>query len=448
MIEYYDRLSTHIDGSSEIVEQQIKHGCVAAVPNKPNCASPPQSSTRASDWQSLDIRLSPNVSNAPNPPAIKPKNVRILSHNVQRMISHSNSLDEISETSRTINQLKLRTFKREPSGRSKASQINIPLSKNTCKLTQTGNELVDTFDPVECLDIETTTLKSASCSDILEDNKITPGNDIFLFCKKQPTDIAARVSVEALSINGATKFTNCSTNIKKIVQKLESNTSNKFTTETNATMETQNSEETMTSTRGKGLPSDSSDDLYQDCINEATNFHVKVPVELHETSKIEYFKKLSINERKQKLFKRAVIEDEQPAAEKSPVSPTTDNPRKIELKEHQTTKNYLKDKKVPSPRPMNGTDNATIKPVPDIARLKHRPLSASSICSTSSSSSSGSEHLTGKLGISYLASVESLADHSESEQTHSGLTLCERACMEIIDSEKSYVADLGQVIKG
>lgn len=443
MIEYYDRLSTHIDASSETVTQQIKSGCVAAVPLPPNCASP-QTPTRASDWQSTDTRLAPKVSNAPNPPAIKPKNVRILSNNVQRMISHSNSLDEISETSRTLNLLKLRSFKGHPSGRSKASQINIPLSKNTCKLTQTGNELVDTFDPIECL--ETTALKSASCSDILEDNKLTPGNDIFLFCsKKQSTDMAARGSVETISI---TNFSNCSTNIKKIVQQLESNASNKLTAETNISMETLNSEDTMTSAKGKGPPSDSSDDLYHDCINEASNFHVKVPVELHETSKIEYFKKLSIDERKQKLFKRAVIEDKLPAAEKSMDSPKTDTLTKIELKEEPTTKNYITDKKVPSPRPIDRSDNVAAKPVPDIARLKHRPLSASSICSSSSSSSSGSEHLTGKLGISYLASVESLADHSESEQTHSGLTLCERACMEIIDSEKSYVADLGQVIKG
>lgn len=442
MIEYYDRLSTHIDASSEIVAQQIKPGSVAAVP--PNCA-PPQTPTRTSDWQSLDIRLTPKVSNAPTSLAIKP--VRILSHNVQRMISHSNSLDEISETSRTLNQLKLKTFKRQPSGRSKASQINIPLSKNTCKLTQTGNELVDTFDPVECL--ETTALKSASCSDILEDNNITSGNDIFLFCsKKQSTDITARSSVETLSINGASKFSNCSSNIKKIVQQLESNTSNRLTPETNVSIETLNSEATMSSAKVNALPSDSSDDLYQDCINEASNFHVKVPVDLHETSKIEYFKNLSINERKQKLFKRAVIEDELPATEQSTVSPKTDNLTKIEPKEHPTTNNYLTDKNGPSSRPKNGSDNVAAKPVPDIARLKHRPLSASSICSTSSSSSSGSEHLVGKLGISYLASVESLADHSESEQTHSGLTLCERACMEIIDSEKSYVADLGQVIKG
>ncbi|KXJ81481.1 hypothetical protein RP20_CCG019585 [Aedes albopictus] len=88
--------------------------------------------------------------------------------------------------------------------------------------------------------------------------------------------------------------------------------------------------------------------------------------------------------------------------------------------------------------------------------LSTRPLSASSICSYSSSSSSGSEHLllvNGKCcgAPSYQASVESLADQSECEQSatgSSGLTMCERAVREIIDSERSFVEDLGQIIKG
>ncbi|XP_017491216.1 PREDICTED: uncharacterized protein LOC108379381 [Rhagoletis zephyria] len=88
--------------------------------------------------------------------------------------------------------------------------------------------------------------------------------------------------------------------------------------------------------------------------------------------------------------------------------------------------------------------------LPDIAKLKHRPLSSSSICSTSSSSSSGSDHLNGKLATSYLASVESLADQSENElmDPHSGMTVLERAMLEIVDSERSFVEDLGQVIRG
>ncbi|XP_040155417.1 uncharacterized protein LOC120895819 isoform X2 [Anopheles arabiensis] len=111
---------------------------------------------------------------------------------------------------------------------------------------------------------------------------------------------------------------------------------------------------------------------------------------------------------------------------------------------------------------------------PNTPVLSSRPLSASSICSYSSStSSSGSEHhLPGGKGSapgSYQASVESLADHSEPEQHGGnllllrhcdatelapgtgpviGMTMCERAVREIIDSESSYVKDLGQVIRG
>ncbi|XP_054741281.1 uncharacterized protein LOC129246457, partial [Anastrepha obliqua] len=88
--------------------------------------------------------------------------------------------------------------------------------------------------------------------------------------------------------------------------------------------------------------------------------------------------------------------------------------------------------------------------LPEIAKLKHRPLSSSSICSTSSSSSSGSDQLNGKLATSYLASVESLADQSENElmDPHSGMSVLERAMLEMVDSERSYVEDLGQVIRG
>ncbi|XP_035790940.1 uncharacterized protein LOC118466113 isoform X2 [Anopheles albimanus] len=120
---------------------------------------------------------------------------------------------------------------------------------------------------------------------------------------------------------------------------------------------------------------------------------------------------------------------------------------------------------------------------PSTPVLNSRPLSASSIgssysststSSTSTSSSLGSENLLAggrkcSSAPSYQASVESLADHSEPEpapigsgnvhggagtasvhggSTAPGLTMCERAVREIIESESSYVKDLGQVIRG
>ncbi|KAH8401194.1 hypothetical protein KR009_003565, partial [Drosophila setifemur] len=94
----------------------------------------------------------------------------------------------------------------------------------------------------------------------------------------------------------------------------------------------------------------------------------------------------------------------------------------------------------------------------ELARLNNRPLSSSSICSTSSSSSSGSDQLlNGKLtATSYLASVESLAesendlgDHPHHHPHHPpAMSVLERACLEIVDSERSFVEDLGVVIKG
>ncbi|XP_030557843.1 myosin-M heavy chain isoform X2 [Drosophila novamexicana] len=96
----------------------------------------------------------------------------------------------------------------------------------------------------------------------------------------------------------------------------------------------------------------------------------------------------------------------------------------------------------------------------ELTRLNNRPLSSSSICSTSSSSSSGSDQLlNGKLAAtSYLASVESLAEsenelgdhhHHHHHPSHTNpMSVLERACLEIVDSERSFVEDLGQVIKG
>ena len=89
----------------------------------------------------------------------------------------------------------------------------------------------------------------------------------------------------------------------------------------------------------------------------------------------------------------------------------------------------------------------------EIQSLKIRPLSASSICSSSSSNSStSSSEPHPKLGTSYLASSESLADHSECEiysnNNNSALTMCEKAVLEITDTERSFVEDIRQVIHG
>lgn len=111
--------------------------------------------------------------------------------------------------------------------------------------------------------------------------------------------------------------------------------------------------------------------------------------------------------------------------------------------------------KTPTPAP-KFHENSSDSKLTASPSTKHRPLSAASISSSSSSTSTASSAnsfaaetlVNGKLsGVTYLASIESLADHSENEGNPS-LTMCERAALEIIESEKSYVEDLGQIIKG
>lgn len=334
----------------------------------------------------------------------KPKNFNVLSQNVKRMLLHSSLDDESFDTSTPINSP--RNVKRLPSGKLKAT--NIPLSKNTCKLTQSGNELVDTLDT----------------QDFTESKKhIQPENN-------NSGEKAQNINEKETDLHF--KWNKCdehktSNNIKKIVQQLESRSAIKIVSsvdmDTSIKME-ENSTNNTTTTTTHPNDTDSSDDHFENCINEANNFNVKVPVGW-EDSKQEYLKKLSIRE-ENKQNKSAIINE-------------LNNLPKSDQQKQQVIETT----------PVNGNSDKhlAILPIPEIARLKHRPLSASSICSTTSSSSSGSENLV-KLGVSYLASVESLADHSENELTNSGLTLCERACMEIIDSERSYVEDLGQVIKG
>lgn len=108
-----------------------------------------------------------------------------------------------------------------------------------------------------------------------------------------------------------------------------------------------------------------------------------------------------------------------------------------------------------SEKPLDATTFSSDSKLNVSPSTKHRPLSAASISSSSSTTSTasssnsfGAENPTKVNGITYLASIESLADHSENETNNPGLTMCERAALEIIDSEKSYVADLGQIIRG
>lgn len=278
----------------------------------------------------------------------------------------------------------------------------LPLSRNTSKLTLSGNEMVDAYESALEYSSSTESLhKSTSntCSGYF-------GSDTVTDSEKTPTNLDKNKSFiysRALSQSQATSH------------ETETDTANHFEKETN----TQNKEN---SSLTEIKDSDSSDDLYEDCINEAINFMVNVPEALQPKKNSSLQKLITISERK-----------------------------RLQSAETDEVKSKNDDLKSESTKADQKLTPTSLLVLPEISRLKphHRPLSASSISSTTSSSSSGSEHLTNKLGVSYLASVESLADHSENESSSNpSLTLCERACMEIIDSERSYVDDLGQVIEG
>ncbi|KAM3968714.1 guanine nucleotide exchange factor in mesoderm [Aphomia sociella] len=142
------------------------------------------------------------------------------------------------------------------------------------------------------------------------------------------------------------------------------------------------------------------------------------------------------------------------------------------------------------PEVIGSTGNLkTCVPEKDTSRLNApsvevcRPLSMSSIASSSSTSSSGVQN-KGGVNSAYLASIESLDDHSDADMTSangsnnfvndagilntsvseegnpesmtrhqiidemSGLSQLERVCAEIVQTENVYVEDLRQVVEG
>lgn len=350
-------------------------------------------------------------------------------------------------------------------------QIHIPLSKTACKLSQSGQELVESVDvsrsSLESLDEGSKTPIQQQSND---DELKTPTNPnrSFIYDRLRnskeltfsspPTspDVAQDIlndNFKNVTIN-ITDIDNCSisqseeslvnpTYLQRALKKLQYTSSSSSTD--NSTKYPIKSEMIQPKVKNKsdGIESDTSDDNYEDCVGETSNFYVKLPDEFKE----------KLEKEKSSFFFSKKSKD---------VSPT-EILQKDSIRLSYSRKKLLANKPLPqSPKTSrrNSKDNVETKivnesptklslEIPEASKLKNRPLSAASICSTSSSSSSGSEHnITGKNVISYLASVESLADHSETELVNSNLTVSERAAKEIIESERNYVEDLGQVIRG
>ncbi|XP_023951671.2 uncharacterized protein LOC112055716 isoform X2 [Bicyclus anynana] len=141
----------------------------------------------------------------------------------------------------------------------------------------------------------------------------------------------------------------------------------------------------------------------------------------------------------------------------------------------------------PYPEAVASTGNLKMIQEKEVIRLNPaievtRPLSMSSIASSSSTSSSGVQN-KGGVNSAYLASIESLDDHSDADMTSAngsnnfvnsagllktsvsedsrtdlprqnafeempGLSQLERVCAEIVQTENVYVEDLRQVVEG
>lgn len=415
VIDYYDRLSGNCDPLINSIQTTAPTEKVPPKLPPPRSVKPPSDQDHQTS-ATLNFR-SEIQSPVTDQSHVSPKKTfGFLSQNVQRMVN--NSLDEVNEPSvLSVNHQSsasptktatTATFAKERIVKHKhGHSTQLPLSKNTSKLTLAGNEMVDAYESALEYSSSTESLNrkstSNTCSgyfgsDTVTDSEKTPTN----FDKNKSFIYTRSFSQSQSSSNGIVAQT-----VNPILKdKQQDDGSNSLT---------------------NIKDSDSSDDLYEDCINEAINFMVNVPETLQSKKTASLQKLSTISERKR--------------LQCTETDPTT--PKDVDPKLETTSVNNNNNK--------NSPKTAQKLALPEITRLKphHRPLSASSISSTTSSSSSGSEHLTNKLGISYLASVESLADHSENESSSNpSLTLCERACMEIIDSERSYVDDLGQVIDG
>lgn len=381
------------------------------------------------------------------PPSIhrRHRNFRALSANVQRLISHSNTSlhpDDMNENHSNddpnVDNVKKRL---SPAAQTvvpptNGSKFKHPLSKNTGKLTQFGNDLViDDSDggyvtppenPYENKDNFYDIVNSNVNDDVAEDGiDKTPVNECPSFEFDNVPD-----QINGNSLNNADNNGN-----DDVYDEVETN--HKLDWQTNEMANNQSNETPIITLKNASFVHSTINKSETIAINPSQNgssAHNSPTLSQKSTDS-------ETKSTKSQLFaiKAQVIEQSVKHSPNSPVSNSSGN----------SSVNVENEKLHPTESPPNCKENGQI--TIDLKRTKIRPLSSVSISSTSSSSSSASdEHSSNQNAISYLASVESLADHSENELAilSSSLTVTERACLEIIDSERSYVNDLGQVIRG
>lgn len=453
----------------------------------------------------------------------------VLSHNVARMIAHSSceSIDDEPTTGAAAPSSPLTVIsaphalqqqqQHQPTPppslppplvkRHHLHHTNLPLSRNTSKLTQLNGAdvMVGAYESATTMPSAAQPSQSSSLSS-LTTHGLSSSTDSIVQSTASAATIGVDVVVAAVGKDAKTCSGYFGSDDAAVVSsdsdRTPTNGSDTAATASRFTFNAMAANRLKTEVPKNGDHHDddgdndddddeSSDEHYEDCISEAINFMVQVPAPLQPLKVRAQRKLCTIQERKNMLFDRPTAATGTAAASAS---------LKTAASVGSPTGTSDTSPKLGAVRSVRKVTPPPVLVMPDLARLKHhRPLSASSISSTTSSSSSGSEHnhhhlghhhislLNGSgnggiggissgggvgggvggggnklLNVAYLASVESLADQSESEPASSTsapgagagigvgaqMTMCERACREIVDSERSYVEDLGQVIKG
>lgn len=454
VIAYYDRLSS---SSSADTVNSSNSNCNGSINRSLESTTASSTSLSAAVVESFESTISRAKSTRPPLPKLPPpsirlqsnhnrRNFRALSPNVQRIISHSNTaldtvhsadMDEsrptpIGNESFLHERRTNSTLAKLPHSGGTGSKFKHPLSKNTCKLSQSGNELViDDSDAGYA-----TPSDSSEFTDVKNNNLFAGGADMADDHDKTPTnENVPEIDFAAAAVAAAAEAS----------------------TTMNAERD-ENSNQVLDESKMKlcaiviGC-----DEQKKDCLEKASiarpapsapttpsallNLPKNSGSFLHSmfAKSDDKMSPLLMSDRRTSQF---YVEQDEDVPNGGPlITRPTPESTTAPIANGNSAKN------VETPALTEAATPTTV----DLKRTKIRPLSSVSISSTSSSSSTGSDEMSpNQTAISYLASVESLADHSESESPRlvNSITVLERACMEIVDSEQNYVDDLGQVING
>ncbi|CAO1329661.1 unnamed protein product [Diamesa hyperborea] len=475
VIGYYDRLSNEFKekDTKHILEQIKPRLIVSKIPLKPSSQIPRFSS------KSNSLVLLNSSSGAVS------KKLQIVSPNVQRMISsHQTTTETISSSQPSaklfVNGLSQKSSTSIPNRNttsnlhsrrillknnlSKSSGIftAIPLSKNLSKISQ-SNSLLDSIEPIVHTITDNNCNKSENLAD--SDSEKTPTNSDNSGNKFIYNDLLNN-NVTNTTSNVISSYSDDDDNIQNVLDK---------------TSELINSLLYGSADAQKGRLYIQEAKIVNDCSKETDDIDEELNMKKSKENRHKY-KSLNLDQ----SDNDEVYKDDATICETKSMDNVMDE-RSLHLQPTASPKlsysraKLLSNRQLPSPTQspklymnrkidketviVSTSDNILNAPSSTSSTptsvSKHRPLSAASISSssstssastTSSSNSFGAEQLIGSkaiAGITYLASIESLADHSGNDGIeHISLTMCERAALEIIDSEKSYVEDLRQIIKG